>query len=350
MEKDMPGPVTHTCIVKRILDTLRNTRHKNRFLRSLESLFSEEERVRSCMTGALGPDIFHYVPAGGLRGVERDLHGVSAERFFEPVLDYLGNNNELMDNWSANSRAFLYGALCHGIADTIFHPFIYYWSGIPFQGKGKILSSVRRKNLLMMYTIDNYLASNYPEEMKGLCEPRKVVKEIHPAVVHTIEEGLINAFPDSSISRWVERSRRWSLLPGPLRVARRVQRGIMSLKHLSIEKGRKILLFLDQKTGMEMFVIYPDARRINSDILNHHAEGWKNPSGNGGLRYETVDNLIQKAVEGTLEVWESLEEAFMKGNRPDYPARLAMNWYTGEENIEPADLKVSEPRKVRYYF
>lgn len=346
----MPGSITHTCIIERIIDTLKRTRQKNLFLRSLESLFSEEDRMRSCMVGALGPDVFHHTPAGILKKVERDLHGVAAERFLEPVLDFLGNNNDLMDNWSANSRAYLYGLLCHGIVDIIFHPFIYYWSGIPFQGKGKVISSVRRKNLLMMYTIDNYLAYSSPEGMKSLCEPRRAIQEMHPAVSFTIEEGLLNAFPDSTIHRWVERSRRWSLFPDPLAIAGRAKVFVQSLKRVKGDRGRKLLLFMEQKTGLEMFVIYPDPRRINSDILNHHGEGWKNPSGNGGLRYETVDNLIQKCVDLTLATWESMEEDLIKGNRPEYPTELMMDWYTGEKNIRKDDLKVSEPRKVRYYF
>jgi hypothetical protein len=79
--------------------------------------------------GATAPDIPFYYLAGPKRACIQEksipFHGTDA-RALKPVLAFLDQN----PNSDPDRLAFAAGVICHILGDTIFHPLVYYFSGM----------------------------------------------------------------------------------------------------------------------------------------------------------------------------------------------------------------------------
>jgi|GEM_PF-3858097 len=115
----MPKEYTHIHIAKKVLGELENRNCTPPVIFNNTELF---------LLGSVLPDTPAYLNSGKhkdlMAQIDRDFHD-SPDGRFHGLLNILENSTENPDEMIALSM----GTLCHIIADSVFHPMVYYYSG-----------------------------------------------------------------------------------------------------------------------------------------------------------------------------------------------------------------------------
>lgn len=364
----MPGIITHSRLFHEALSSLHRTKDPSPYSRSIEALFSPPERRSAGLFGALGPDIFDYLPAR-----RRDFFGTELTmRLHSPLLteslsSLLGRTLLVQDfntEWAATGRAYSYGYVAHLIADAVFHPFVYYWAGFPDNGSRREVYRCREQVLLFQYNMDLFFQYHYNnrvfeyrlEDSLPLRRARGGFRVLDTTVKNLIIEMLRDACP-AELSRLVRnarvprdenadsRSGLIDLLPHLIAGAYRIKRtGSATVRKLMDRMRLRHRLFPDYVTR------YPEPRRMNRHALNLHRERWFHPLGSAGLHYESVEDLFKTAHDRTVAAWERMESTLYTGHA-DISAIIAEfmpDSYTGETGSGPAGLKIKKPLRMHF--
>ncbi|MCP4137900.1 MAG: zinc dependent phospholipase C family protein [bacterium] len=361
----MPGIVTHNKILKETVKSLSKKGNKSYLSRSIISLFNSDEYLQAGLFGALGPNIFDYIPRRNKKfyyghEISFFLHNGGSKELLSSMInrvyDYEDKNNE----WAAAQRAYLYGFISHIIADSFFHPFVFYWSGFPDTFSKKEIYYYREQNLLFQYNIDNYFLyydrkdENFHfsiDEMLPLKKRYGIEQLVHP-VRTMIADSLKEVHPElhKKITWFKNRNNRENpypgfgsldLIPFMIKLSYRVKNS----------KNKRLVNFIDELRRRDLiysdFIVrYRERKKYNEHVLNFHKEPWRYPAEQKGYRYESVGTLVELTCEKTAEVWEKIEASLFGEKNPDVIADIMINAFTGEERAGYSDLKIKSPVKM----
>lgn len=368
----MPGIITHAVAFFESLEHLKRKKQQSFKTRSIEALFGSEEHLRAGLFGTLGPNIFDYNPFRRARRPYGSilsflLHNDGASTVAGKMLDRIIAMHDFNNEWASTQRAYFYGYISHLICDTIFHPFVFYFSGFPKNMKDPSPKEViffREQNLMFQYNLDGYfehffkdrrfhldLNAFFPNTGKGF------FTRLSPAVKEFVLGSIEEAFPNK-IRRLIFKSgpgndRRFSesfgfldLCPKIISLVYAVKRAKTDSRIVRVirEIRRRKLVYSD------FFVLYPPPRKINKHLANLHRDRWRSPSGTPGWRYESVEDLLHQVCAATTETWEKVE-GILYGEKKNYQhitRRLSANPLTGEIATPYEKLKVYEAVTVRY--
>lgn len=360
----MPGIYTHYKIFSETVAAL-SKRKKNYLLRSIEALFSDEKNIRSALFGSIGPDIFDFIPVRNKKlnyGHELSfhLHNGGTGEFIEKIASRVFLPETINTEWSTRRRAYLYGFISHVVADSVFNPFIYHFSGFPDGYSKNEANYYREQNLLFSYNIDNYFQfyhntpdrNFYIEKMfpakKGFFL-WKIDDPVKTLILESVKESYPDLFPGLILKKAKNHAENDIHGKGYIDLLPTLIKTTYKLKKT---ENRRIINFLSEAKRKNWFfsdftVRYPEPRRLNRHALNIHREKWVYPAGMAGYRYDSVEHLFKTACEKTAEVWEQLEPV-MFGSKFKLPEELKLNSFTGEKGKGYLDLKIKSPLKISY--
>ncbi|MBP7602542.1 MAG: hypothetical protein KBA15_01330 [Spirochaetes bacterium] len=364
----MPGIITHSRLFHESLSSLHRTKDPSPYSRSIQALFAPPERRRAGFFGALGPDVFDYLPLS-----RRDFFGTELTmRLHSPLLaeslsSLLGRTLVVQDfnnEWAATGRAYSYGYVAHLIGDAVFHPFVYYWAGFPDNGSRSEIYRYREQVLLFQYNMDLFFQYHYNNQafeysLEDSLPVRRIrggLRVLDTRIKNLIIEMIADSCP-AELSRLIRNSRsprnengEWrsgliDLLPYLIAGAYGIKRtGSATVRKLMDRMRIRRRFFPDYVTR------YPDPRRMNRHALNLHRERWFHPLGSPGLHYESVEDLFKIARDRTVAAWERMESILYTG-QADIPAIIAEfipDPYTGESGSGPAGLKIKKPLRMHF--
>ncbi|MDY6932734.1 MAG: zinc dependent phospholipase C family protein [Spirochaetota bacterium] len=358
----MPGLITHSKVFIETINLLNNKERKNPYYKSIVTLFKTSSFRRAGLFGTVGPNIFDFLPGRKTRLSYRNeishlLHNDVSEKFITSMINKLFSYGDYNTEWSATQRAYLYGYLSHVITDSIFHPFILYWSGFPNGDKKKEIYYYREQHLLFEYNIDLYFdylhgSDRYNFDIMDML-PEK--NKIDLAIKDYLLSSINSVIPQFNLkNNWIKEKKYdnhasgygyLDMVPYFIQLSYRIQRSNTKyLIKLINNMKRNKLFFLD------LFVRYPPPRRINRHILNLHRERWYNPTGSSGLHYESVEDLLKLSSERTAFIWEGLEAKlyYNDGCISDILDVAKLNTYTGEMGTGFDDLKIKRSIRLRF--
>jgi hypothetical protein len=365
----MPGIVTHNHIFKHSVKLLGTRKKRSYILNSLRALFNTNEFCRAALFGSIGPNIFDYIPKRNDKSyfghnVSFFLHDGGLYKLLcdmaNRIYSYRDKNNE----WAAMQRAYLYGLISHTVSDTLYHPFIFYWSGFPDSYNRKEINYFREQNLLFTYNIDNYFSTHdervkfkldemFPVTISG--KKMRLKEPLKQFILEALSDTYPEIFKDLVLKRQPRKEK------GDIDIIK--TRSYLDYLPYLIKKAywlkhtenRRVVSILKMVKKRDLFNIdfttrYPEKRYINNHVLNLHREAWKYPSGRPGNQYESVDLLMKAACEKTVEIWERIEESLWGNNDTGVMEELKVNSYTGEEGIGYYDMKEKSPVKLVFRF
>ncbi len=362
----MPGIVTHSKVLKDSIALLSKRKKKSYLHRSIQALFNSDEYLTAGLFGSIGPNIFDYLPLKKFSApfgsdISFYLHnGGSAAMsgsMIDRVFSYPDKNNE----WAAFQRAYLYGFISHVVADSIFHPFVFFFSGFPDSDLRRERILYRERNLLFQYNIDNYFRfhdeERTPFSLEGMLpvDRRRIrPRRINQPVKALIMESLLDCRPEFVKSLAVRlpfvRSGENDLGDyNILDAAPWCVRAAYRLKFTMSERVRSIVGEIRRRDRFfsDFFVLYPERKKLNRDALNFHGERWQYPAGRPGSLYDSVEALMRACCEKTVDAWERLE-AGLYGDIGRAAAKdLDVNAYTGEARAGYGDMRHKNPLRLR---
>lgn len=366
----MPGIITHYRALTESIDYIKKQKKKNSFMKSIEVLFNSEKFRKAGLFGAIGPNIFDYLPfqrynKNGGSNISYELHSEKKNAFLKSmlntILSYDDNNNE----WSSTQRAYYYGIISHLITDSVFHPYIYYWSGFSNSQNKKDLFYFREQHLLFEYNLDLYFSKtdesgDYENKLLfNLGDMLPVIKHgrfqrIDTAVKNILLEAIKKACPDyykkynkikTSDSINPVLSATIDMIPNFIKLSYKIKksRNPKIIKLLNFIK-RKNLIYSD------FLINYPPTGRVNTHILNLHKERWFHPSGTSGLHYESVEDLMSSACKNITEIWIKTEEMLYKNIKDSKTMEneFKINSYTGLYNKGISSMNTQDPVRLRF--
>ncbi len=365
----MPGIVTHNHIFKHSVKLLSSRKKRSYILNSLRALFKTSEFYNAALFGSLGPNIFDYIPKRNEKSyfghnASFFLHDGGLYRFLLDMVNriylYKDKNNE----WAAMQRAYLYGLISHTVSDTLYHPFMFYWSGFPDSYNRKEINYFREQNLLFTYNLDNYystcddrvefkLEEMLPVKMFG--KKMRLKEPLKQLILETLSDVYPEIFKDLILKRQPgikKESTDLITIRCYLDYLPFLIKKTYWLKHTENKKVISILKMVKKRDffNIDFTTRYPQKRYINNHILNLHREAWKYPSGKPGNHYESVDHLMKTSCEQTVEIWERIEESLWGNNDTGVLEKFKANMYTGEEGISYYDMKEKNPVKLVLRF
>lgn len=361
----MPGIVTHSRVLKESVSLLSRREKKSYLLRSIETLFHTPDHYTAGLYGAIGPNMFDYIPPWGKpwqNGVTISfyLHDGGFDRLLQTMVDKIIGLPDKNTEWSAVQRSYLYGFISHVITDSIFNPYILYYSGFPSGTTKKEINHFREQNLLFKYNLDNYFqyhddrSKEFTFALEDMLPRQKYfTKTILDHSLRTfILDSIKIAYPDiyrqmilphknKSGSESLPSISSLAILPSCIRIAYRLKRtNNVRLADFFRYLRRNNLLYSN-------FIIrYPMNRRYNKNILNLHRERWENPAGKPGLHYESIHNLLALSCEKTIEVWEKIESSLYTKKVPELSDYIDINAFTGDRKLAYRDLKTKNPIRL----
>jgi hypothetical protein len=361
----MPGIVTHSRILKEALQFLSQREKKSYLLNSIATLFNSPENLTAGLFGALGPDIFDYIPRrNGHAYYGNDIsffiHNGGSYKLLRTMIENFYTYEDKNNEWASIQRAYLYGFISHIIADSVFHPFIFYYSGFPNVYTKKEIFFFREQNLLFQYHLDNFLqyhaerANNFSfsvDEMLPL-KKKKGLYHLDPAVKSYILGSIKQTYPEiyqKLIFPIIKQPDReypppvtcLDLVPYLIRMTYRLKRSSNRRLATILEDIRRSKFILSDFT-----VHYPMNRKYNKNILNLHRERWENPAGKPGLHYESVYNLLAISCEKTIGLWETIESSLYGKKNIKALEELNINAYTGDAQLSYHDMKLKRPVRL----
>ncbi len=195
----MPSSFTHACFALDIYKKLnQNTQDK---LKDYKDYF---------ITFNHGPDFFYFSPKKIHKKLGYDIHKTKTKIFFINMIKYikenqLGNNMEII--------SFLYGFICHYVADSTIHPFVYYKTGVFNKQKPKTYKysgkHMEMETFIDLYLIDKnknikssyFKVYKYCFKTKQLSQPLK--KMIDSTISKTFDKNSTGEVYMNSIKRMI---------------------------------------------------------------------------------------------------------------------------------------------------
>lgn len=361
----MPGIVTHNRILKESILSLSKKEKKTYLLKSIETLFNSPRHLSDGLFGSIGPNIFDYIPRITKHNyygndISFFLHNGGADKLIHAMIETIYSYHDKNTEWAAAQRAYLYGFISHIVSDSIFHPFIFYYSGFPDNYTRKEINFFREQNLLFQYHLDNYFqyhdekAAHYNfsiDEMLPIMNIRLLrrldqpvlsfilssMKQVYPEIYHKLillkldKNNPDNSLPVSHVD----------IIPYMIRLAHR-------LKHNDNKRMSNFFRYLRRNNLFysDFIIRYPMKRKYNKNILNLHRERWENPAGKPGLHYESVNNLMILACEKTVELWERIESSLYTKEDHSIFNEFNINAYTGDTKLSYHDMRVKKPIRL----
>jgi hypothetical protein len=365
----MPGIITHNKILFETISYLKKEKHRSIYSKSIEVLFQTESFLKAGLFGAIGPNIFSYIPfikKNYINGSEisYELHSTKTEKMLKSMLNMLLSYKDQNNEWASNQRAYLYGLISHLISDSIFHPFIYYWSGFTKEKNKKELSSSREQHILFENNMDIFFSKYYDEDIYNnkyifnLNDMLPVIKKgwhktLERAVKSIIMKPVKELFPedykklvflhgnnDSNLQEFLV----IDVIPSFIKLA-------YKLKISRNPKLIKILNFIKKKNIFfsEYIINYPSPGKVNTHVLNLHKERWFHPTGATGLHYESVKDLLMLSCQKTSSLWKKIDEILNsdKKNISAIEEELKMNTITGIYGKDFNDMQIQNPVHLR---
>ena len=361
----MPGIVTHSRVLKESILHLSKRDKKSYLLRSIESLFNTAHNFTAGLFGAIGPNIFDYIPKRNKDNyygneISFFFHNGGAGKFIQAMVEKLYAYQDKNTEWASIQRAYIYGFISHIITDSVFHPFIFYYSGFPNAYTQKEVYFYREQNLLFQYNLDNFIqyhaekANEFSFNLDEMLPVKKkhMMSGLDDAIKTCILDSVKQAYPEiyqklmllrlkKSVSEFPYALSYLDIMPYLIRTAYKLKRSNhRRLANLFIDLRRKNILYSD------FIVTYPLNRRFNKNTLNLHRERWEHPTGKSGLHYESIYNLLMISCEKTVEVWEKIESSLYGKINMKVLDDLHVNAYTGDPKLTYHDMKIKRPIRL----
>ena len=361
----MPAFVTHNKILKESIAYLAKKKRKSYLARSIEALFNSPEYLGAGLFGAMGPDIFDYLPARSVKApfgsdLSFFIHDGQSFPMISSMIQLLCSYPDKHLEWTSYQRAYLYGFISHIVSDAVFHPFIFFFSGFPESSLKKERNYYREQNLLFYYNLDNYflyddeqaLDFNIDEMLplqKGACS-----RVLNPAVKAMLFHALKECFPDRYESLFMpvlkkgnreaaEQFTKIDLIPYCIKKVYRLKFSKNKRIKNAMRSIRRRNIFLS-----DHLIYYPEKKQMNRHVLNFHKERWQYPVEKPGFRYESINGLLSNACEEITEIWEKIEASLFDGIDTSVFNDIRMNAYTGVENEGYYTMKHAMPVRLRY--
>ena len=360
----MPGIYTHNVIFKRTLEAVSKKSSSSYIFKSIVSLFNSPEHMKAGLFGSIGPNIFDYMSirqkgenyGNDIAFALHDNKGyVYAEKLIDIIKDYRDSRNE----WAASQRAYIMGYVSHIIADSIIHPFVFYFSGFPSAWTKKDIIFSRKSNLLFQYNIDNFFL--YKDE--GGENPD--IDEMLPFIAHgkkrflelSLKVLILQGLKEFDINLFNKEFKKLSGIEidgsiGHVPAIDRIPSNIKLCYRLKRTENLRLKKIMDKINEYpffytDFFVRYPGFKKVDDDALNLHQGRWQYPAGQKGLRYESVLHLIKIAVEKTVDAWEEIESIAYGNKNIDLTPYIGLNLYTGEKEPGFRDMKIKDVIRLR---
>ncbi|OHD65083.1 MAG: hypothetical protein A2176_02370 [Spirochaetes bacterium RBG_13_51_14] len=361
----MPGIVTHSRILKESILYLSKKDKKTYLLRSVSALFQTPAHLTAGLFGAIGPNIFDYVPARNRHNycgseISFFLHNGGIDKLLQSMIKKIYSYQDKNTEWAAMQRAYLYGLISHIIADSFFHPFVFYYSGFPNAYTKKEIYHFREQNLIFQYYIDNYFqyheerSTNFNFNINEMLPLKKthLLSRLDVSIRSLILDSIREAYPDMFRKIILVKLKNTDMehlaavsyldvIPYFIKLAYWIKRNnSRRLAGFFSSLRRNNILYSD-------FIIrYPMNKKFNKDILNLHRERWENPAGKPGLHYESVTNLLTSACEKTVEFWEKIESCLYSKENQQIMNDIVINAYTGDSKLTYHDMKIKRPTRL----
>jgi hypothetical protein len=365
----MPAIITHLKLIIESVAHINRKKDITPFTRTLESFFREPEFLGAACLGAIGPDIYDYLPFMFQRGhlgapPTSYLHSSGLKASLGYLSDLTLKNNDYANEWSALQRAYFYGYVSHIIADQLFHPFIFYWTGFPRNDSQRSSAYYREQLLLFEYNMDIYFQYYHDRNETSISVSDCLSKTVTSRRSRPLKEPLFRIASDllqfiygtpadtkSGISIIPDGLRRKAVLfmLGHITL---IIKSVFMLKTSKHSKIGKVLSALQSRKllATDLSIAYPEPRRLNKHVLNLHRERWFYPAGGSGLHYESVEDLFKIAREKTIQVWEMLD-SYLYGHGPRLDSilrELELNCYTGERDKGADLMTVCNEYRLRF--
>lgn len=361
----MPGLVTHSRLLKESIILLSKKEKKTYLLRSIETLFSTPMHLTAGLFGSIGPNIFDYIPLRTKRNyygneISFFIHNGGSDKLVQSMIKKIYSYPDKNNEWSSIQRAYLYGFISHIVTDSMFHPFIFYYSGFPDNYIKKEIYNFREQNLLFQYHLDNFF--QYHDEKAGdfnfnIDEMLPVKKmrflyKIDNSIKTFIHESLHNSYPmlfEKIILLNGKKSK--TDIDIPLSYLDIVPYLIKFSYWLKRNNNRRLInimrnIRLNKIFFSDFIIPYPLNKKYNKNILNTHRERWDNPVGKPGLHYESIQNLLVNSCEKTIELWEKIESCIFMSENSSVFDDLSINAYTGDNKLTYHDMKIKRPIRL----
>ncbi len=349
----MPATITHLKLMTESVMHIGKRKDITPYTRTLASFFREPEFLGAACLGALGPDIYDYLPLFYKRGhlgapPTEYLHSSGLKESLVYLSDLTLKNSDYANEWSALQRAYFYGYVSHIVADQVFHPFIFYWTGFPRRDSKRSNGYYREQLLLFEYNMDIYFQYYHDRTENSISVSDCLSETVTSRFARSLKEPLFKITSDllqhismnhgtsRSISTVLPTSIRQKAILIMLGHITSIVKSVFTLKTSKHSKIGKVLSALQSRKilATDLSVTYPEPRRINKHVLNLHRERWFYPAGGSGLHYESAEDLFKNARDKTIQIWEMLD-SHLYGNGPRLDSilhELELNCYTGERD------------------
>jgi hypothetical protein len=363
----MPGIILHNRILNEAIQYLSKKKKVYSITRSIESLMKSIDFRRAAFFGAIGPNIFDYIPfkKRSLFGSEISflIHDGGSTKLISAMLNRLFSLRDHNNEWASTQRAYLYGFISHIIADSLFHPFMFYWSGFPEIYKRDQINHYREQNLLFSYNMDLYFLHYYENEEYTYSldnmlpvKKKRVFLRTNKAIKDFLIGSLMDALPKSAKKIIFKQGKKGDyqysnsfghidLFPYCVQFAYLIKKN----------KNRYFIKFIEMLKRKKIFfsdfiIRYPEPRKINKHILNLHRERWFYPGGAAGLHYESVEDLMKISREQIVDIWEKIELKTTSEDKSinDIMESFQVNALTGEEKKGYREMKLMNPIRIRF--
>ncbi len=364
----MPALLTHSKLLSDTIRYLQRRKDCTPSTRSLETLFSTPDFRRAAHFGALGPDIFEYLPLSrdnnyfGLH-LTRYLHSEGIRTSLSSMMKRAIQSHDSHMEWATIQRSYFYGYLSHLIADSVYHPFVFYWTGFPQHGSTVSPFRHREQYLLFEYNMDLYFQYHHEQgyadfDINNALPLKRLSRGpmiLDPAIKSFLIETIAETYPDLSKKGILSFFIGINQSPyqfGTLDLLPRIIKYFYLEKRNEAPRLRGLMSFLRNKglCSPDFLSRYPSPRRMNRHVLNLHRERWSYPAGAGGLHYESVEDLYKTAREKIINSWERIE-AHVYEKSDDFSRildDLSIDAYTGEKAKAPEMMRISNPVRLRF--
>lgn len=368
----MPGIITHYRVLYETLNYLKKQKRKNSFINSIEALFNSGIFRKAGLFGAIGPNIFDYLPfqkSGNNPGsiISYNLHSSRSEIFLKSMLNTILSYNDNNNEWSSAQRAYYYGMISHLVTDSVFHPYIYYWSGFSNTQNRKDQFYFREQHLLFEYNLDLYFSrpddrNSYDNQfsfdindMLPLIK-RNRIKHMSPAVKSILTNAIKNANPEF-YKKYNKIKTADNSNPVLDQLIDKLPYFIKLTYKIKKSRNRniiKVLNFIKRKNIIysDYLINYPPPGKVNTHVLNLHKERWFHPSGTSGLHYESVHDLLSISCRKISDIWLKTEKLLFdkvdNKKKMDADNDFKINSYTGLYDKDISSMNLQDPVKLKF--
>lgn len=361
----MPGIVTHSRVLRESISCLSKREKKSYLHRSIETLFHTPDNITAALFGAIGPNIFDYIPnfkknSPYGNGISFFLHDGGINKLLHAMIMRINSYTDKNNEWAATQRSFLYGFISHIITDSVFNPYIYYYSGFPKGSTSIEYNFFREQNLLFKYNIDNYFQyheeknKDFPFQLVQMLPVRKKLslQILNNSIKTFLLDSIKSTYPDIYQKIVFFEKKHDDLkntgVISSLDILPYCIRTVYRLKRSNNPRLADFFRYLRRNNIIysDFLIRYPMNRRYNKNILNLHRERWENPAGKIGLHYESIPNLLNLACDKTIESWEKIESSLYSKEKQNLDDYFCYNAFTGDSKLRYKDLKIKNPIRL----